>query len=123
MRLLLRVFWIALVVAAMVVGWKFAAANAGQVTISYVFGELAPVPVWLALLVAFGAGGVLAGLVGSYQMAKLGLVARRYRKSVRGLEAEVHELRNLPLAGGEPDLGDEGGRPVAAPGVSRERGG
>jgi uncharacterized integral membrane protein len=123
MRLLIRLFWIVLTVGVMVVGWKFAAANAQNVTISWVFGELAPLPIWLALLGAFAAGVALAALVAFYQMAKLGLVARRYRKSVRGLEAEVHELRSLPLAGGDPDAGEGGEGPAAAPRASRERGG
>jgi uncharacterized integral membrane protein len=122
MRLLTRLFWVALTVGVMVLGWKFAAANAENVGISYVFGELAPIPVWLALLGAFAAGAALATLAAFFQMAKLGLVARRYRKSVRGLEAEVHQLRSLPLANGEPDA-LQAGPGGAAPGASRERGG
>jgi uncharacterized integral membrane protein len=121
MRLLIRLFWVALGVGVMVLGWKFAAANAENVGISYVFGELAPIPVWLALLGAFAAGAALASLAAFFQMAKLGLVARRYRKSVRGLEAEVHQLRSLPLAGAEPDALQA--EPGAATGATRERGG
>ena len=50
---------------------------------------------------AFGVGAVLAVTLTLYQMAKLGLVARRYRKTVRGLESEIHQLRTLPLAAEE----------------------
>jgi hypothetical protein len=33
------------------------------------------------------------------------MTVRRYRKEVGGLEAEVHQLRNLPrAAGGEPPV-------------------
>jgi uncharacterized integral membrane protein len=123
MRLLLRVFWLVVIVAAMVVGWKFAAANAENVTISWVFGELAPLPIWLALLLAFAVGAAVAGLFGFYQMARLGLVARRYRKSVRGLEAEVHQLRSLPLADGPLAVANEGERLGDPARASRERGG
>ena len=56
---------------------------------------------------------VVAALLTFYQMAKLGLVARRYRKAVRGLESEVHQLRNLPLAD------DEGSASPAGTGAQR----
>ena len=50
---------------------------------------------------SFGLGAAAATLLLLYRMAKQGLVTRRYRKTVRGLESEIHQLRNLPLAGGE----------------------
>jgi len=124
MRLVLRLFWVVSFVGVLVLGWGFAAANSGPVPVSYVFGEFAPLPLWLALLVAFVAGATLAGLVGSYQLLKRGLVMRRYRKTLRGLEAEVHELRNLPLATGEPlSVGGAGERLESAPRSARGRGG
>jgi uncharacterized integral membrane protein len=123
MRLLLRLFWIAVFVAVLVLGWQFAAANAEPTAVSYVFGTLAPLPLWLVLLLAFAAGAAIATLVGFYKIAKLGLVARRYRKTVRGLESEVHELRNLPLSS-EPQLdADPGEHLGAAPRDARGRGG
>jgi uncharacterized integral membrane protein len=123
MRLVLRLFWVACFVGVLVVGWKFAGANGAELPISYVFGELAPLPVWLILLVAFAAGAAVSGLVGLYQVAKLRLVTRRFRKTVRGLEAEVHQLRTLPLSGEEPVLAGEGERPEAVPRSARQRGG
>jgi uncharacterized integral membrane protein len=122
MRTVLRLFWAAVFVGVLVLGWKFAAANGVPVTVSWVFGELAPVPLWLALLAAFAVGAGVALLAAFYQYARLGLVARRYRKTMRGLEAEVHQLRNLPLANEEPPLG--AGPAEALAGVPRrERGG
>jgi hypothetical protein len=88
-----------------------------------VFGAFAPVPAWLALLVAFAGGVLFAALLGFYQIAKLGLVTRRYRKAVRGLESEVHQLRSLPLVGEEPRIGGAGEEPIAVPRALRERGG
>jgi len=123
MRLVLRLFWVACFVGVLVVGWKFAAANGAEVPISYVFGQLAPLPIWLILLVAFAAGAAVSGLIGLYQLAKLRLVTRRFRKTVRGLEAEVHQLRTLPLSGEEPVLAGEGERPEAVPRSARQRGG
>ena len=123
MRLVLRLFWVACFVGVLVVGWRFAAANGAEVPISYVFGELAPVPQWLALLVAVAVGVALSGLVGLYQVAKLRLVTRRFRKTVRGLEAEVHQLRALPLSGEAPVIAGEAERLEAAPRGARQRGG
>ena len=123
MRLVLRLFWVALFLGVLVLGWKFAAANGGEVAISYVFGELGPFPLWMALLAAFAVGVAAAGLLALYQLAKLRLVNRRFRKTVRGLEAEVHQLRTLPLSGEAPAIAGEGDRPEAAPRSGRGRGG
>jgi uncharacterized integral membrane protein len=123
MRLVLRLFWLALFLGVLVLGWKFAAANAAPVPISYVFGELAPVPAWLALLAAFAVGAAAAGLIGLYQVAKLRLLTRRFRKTVRGLESEVHQLRTLPLSGEEPPIAGVGESLEAAPRGARQRGG
>jgi len=120
---MLRLLWVAVFVGVLVFGWWFAAANAALVPVSYVFGAFEPAPVWLALLVAFALGATAAGLVGAYQAFKRGLVMRRYRKSVRALEAELHQLRNLPLASGDA-AGFDRGEPVASvPRSARGRGG
>jgi uncharacterized integral membrane protein len=104
MRLARRLLGIAIFVALLVAGWSFAQGNSDTVTIDYVVGEVAGVSVWAALFAAFLVGAGCAGALAAYQIAKLGMVTRRYRKAVRGLEAEVHQLRNLPLAAEEPDL-------------------
>ena len=61
------------------------------------------------MLIAFGSGVGLATLLGLVRGARIRLVSRRYRKAILGLEAEVHQLRNLPLsepkATGDSDLG------------------
>jgi uncharacterized integral membrane protein len=110
MRWLVRLFWIALFVGVLVLGWTFRAENEDPVTVSYAFGRFAPVPQWLALLAAFAVGAAAAGLIGLYRVARLRLVARRYRKAVRALEAEVHQLRTLPLSSEEPPLAAAGER-------------
>jgi uncharacterized integral membrane protein len=119
----LRLFWVVSFVGVLVFGWWFAAANAARVPISYVFGELAPAPLWLALVGAFAAGAAIGGLVGVYQALKRGLVMRRYRKTLRGLESELHQLRNLPLAAHEPTSLGAGERLESAPRSARGRGG
>ena len=132
MQWLRRIVGIALIAVVLVGGWKFAAENAAEVTISYVLGSLPPVALWAALLGAFASGLVVAGLYALLANTRLRLVARRYRKAVHGLESEVHQLRNLPLSTEEPPpdpaaapesvVADAGGAPAAPPGPALERG-
>ncbi len=123
MRLVLRLFWVAAFVGVLVSGWWFAAANATPVPISYVYGEFAPAPLWLVLVAAFAAGAAVAGLVGGYQALKRSLLMRRYRRKLRSLESELHQLRNLPLVTSEPTTLAADERFEAAPRSAHGRGG
>ncbi len=117
MRLLRRLLSLVVLTAVVVVGWMFAQANPTPVAIELPYaGLLADVPLWLALGVAFGAGLVLAGLLGLLPLMRLGLRARRHRKESERLAAEVHQLRNLPLSseGEGPPRGSAGAAPDAA---------
>ena len=98
-----RLLAAALFVAALVVGWRFAGENSTPVTVRYLIGEFEEVSLWVVLLGAFAVGAAVAGVVGLYHVAKLKLVARRYRKSASHLEAEVQRLRNHPLEVDEPE--------------------
>ena len=122
MRVVRRLLVVALFVAALALGWWFARANAVVVTVDYLVGQLDDVSLWAALLGAFAAGAATAGGIGLYQIAKLQLVRRRYRKTVRSLEAEVHQLRNLPLAVDELALGEPASLAASAPRGALERG-
>jgi uncharacterized integral membrane protein len=119
----IRLLWVAIFVGVLVLGWRFASVNAEPVAVSYVFGAFAPMPQWLALLIAFAVGASAAGLIASYQALKRGLVMRRYRKTVRGLESELHQLRNLPLADADAANLGAGERLESAPRSARARGG
>jgi uncharacterized integral membrane protein len=111
MRWARRLLWLGLFVALLVAGWRLAAQNSAPVSVDYLVGRIEDIPLWAVLLGAFGVGVVLSGLVGLYQVAKLGMLTRRYRKTAHGLEAEVHQLRNLPLSEVETpgDVAGEGG--------------
>jgi len=124
MRIVRRLLAIGVPVVLVWLGWQFAWRNSSSVTIDYVVGESGDVSLWVALITAFAAGAAVAGLAALYQVAKLGLVARRYRKAVRGLEAEVHQLRNLPLVTEEPAPGGSAADAArgSAPGIAPERG-
>jgi len=97
MRMVRRLLGLALFLAALVGGWRFASRNPAPVHVDYLVGTLDE-PLWLVLAAAFGAGALAASLFGLYHSARLSLVARRYRRIAAGLEGEIHQLRNLPLA-------------------------
>jgi uncharacterized integral membrane protein len=109
MRVLRRVAWLAAVAGTLVLGWRFAAENSSRVPVDYLVVRYEDLALWAALLGAFAGGAGLVGLLALYQLAKQGLVVRRYRKAVQALEAEVHQLRSLPLR----DDGTEGAGPAA----------
>lgn len=97
MRTFRRLLVLVAFVVLLILGWRFADTNLALVRVSYFFGT-AEVSLWKALLSAFGVGFAIAALVGLYQGARLSLTARRWRKVAQGLEGELHQLRNLPLA-------------------------
>lgn len=99
MVLLRRLLWGLLFVGGMVAAAKFSAENEAPVAIGYVFGTLAEVPLWAALVGSFGLGAGLCLLAFTGRLTRSSLAQRRYRKSVAALEAEVHQLRNLPIEG------------------------
>jgi len=82
--------------------WRLTSANAASVDVDLVWIAFHNVPLWAALGLAFVIGALLAAGASSVEIARKSLTARRYRKTVRHLEAEVHQLRNLPLASLEP---------------------
>src|SRR5262245_5671034 len=106
MRILRRALALAAFVGLLVAGWRFAADHPDPVRIHYVVGETRELALWVALLGAFVAGGVSVGALAAFQLARLSMLARRWRKAAARLEGEVHELRNLPLAPEGPEDGD-----------------
>jgi uncharacterized integral membrane protein len=109
MRLVRRLLAFGAFVGLLVGGWHFAAHNSALVTVYHPAGEIGEVKLWKALLIAFCSGAGIAAVVGLVREARIRLVSRRYRKAVVGLEAEVHQLRSLPLSEeesiGDSDLG------------------
>ncbi len=120
MRALRRALATFAFVGLLVAGWRFAAEHPQPVRLHYWVGE-AEGTLWVALLGAFAAGGAIVGALAAYQLARLSLLARRYRKAAARLEVEVHELRNLPLVPEGPGEGDAA--PDAALGHAPLRGG
>ena len=114
MRSVRRLVAIAIFVAALVLGWKFAHANLEPVSVHYLVGVLDAVPLWAALVGAFGVGAVLVGIGALVPLARVSLTARRWRKVANDLESELHQLRNLPLASpSESTVRGSAGAPIA----------
>ena len=114
MQVVRRLLGIAFFVGVLLLGWNFAAEHSEIVTIRPPFLPGLEVTLWAALLAAFGLGVALTGIVAMLRATRQGLVARRYRKMIRDLEAEIHQLRNLPLA----DDDAAPGNPTATEGAS-----
>ncbi len=93
--------------------WRLVTANGDEVTVDFLVGRVG-LPLWQALGTAFLLGAVGVGVYTLYASTRSRLLLRRYRKQLRNLEAEVHQLRNLPLApaedGGAADEVDVGAR-------------
>ena len=104
MRWVRRWIGVALIAVVLIGGWWLKAGNADTVAVDFLFGEI-QLELWEALLCAFAAGFALAGAGWLWSSVRARMTLRRYRKEVGGLEAEVHQLRNLPLAtAGEPHV-------------------
>ncbi len=98
MRWVRRILVVSLLVGTWWVGWEFVTRNQQPVSVHYVVGEFAEASLWKVILGAFFSGAGLVVLFTLWSSARSGLVARRYRKALNGLESEIHQLRNLPLA-------------------------
>ena len=124
MRWVRRLIGLAIFAAIMVGGWRFASENETPVTVQYLAGAI-ELPAWQALIGVFGLGFATAGLGWLLFGVRAGLIRCRYSKAVGGLESEIHQLRNLPLAPDAPTSGDSGVAPSRgmAPGGAGGRSG
>ena len=109
MRWVRRILLLVVLVAFPVGVHLFVTRNAQPVALDLLAVQFEGVQVWVVLLVAFGAGVLVASVVAMLRGARLRLEARRYRKVTRELESEVHQLRNLPLAPDPPQAPPNGG--------------
>lgn len=119
-RLLFWVVGLGLFVGLLVLGWSFRANNATPVELDLVWMTLPGVELWRVMLVSVALGGVLAGTFVGFGWLRLRLENRRYRKAIRRLESELHEMRSLPLSDGS-GYADAGSRSGAMAGVTSDR--
>ena len=118
MRMLRRLLLVVVFAVLFAAAWRFVSGNSSPIELDLVLLRLHQIPLWSALLGAFVLGAVCAGASLVYELAKRSFAARRYRKELAGLESEIHQLRNLPLAA--PD--SPGGPAPPARGVAGTRG-
>jgi len=117
-----RVLALTIFVGVLIGGWRFAAENATPVRVHYLLGVVDAVKLWQVLLAVFACGFVLPSSAVIYLALKNRLVARRYRKALGGLEAEIHQLRNLPLAPETPAPGASDAAAIPPPSEALGRG-
>ncbi|MDX1443754.1 MAG: lipopolysaccharide assembly protein LapA domain-containing protein [Gammaproteobacteria bacterium] len=95
-----RIFLTALIlVLILLVGIGFTALNAGSVTIDYFLGTVTTTLPW-ALLATLAVGFLLGLLVMGLLTLKSRRESRRLRRDLRGMEAELKNLRNAPIRNG-----------------------
>jgi uncharacterized membrane protein YciS (DUF1049 family) len=107
MRMLRWTIAAAVLVALVIVVRLFPDHNRTAVDIDLLLASIPGVELWLALLTTFATGVGCALVVSFLFWVRSGMLGRRYRKTISELEAEVHHLRNLPLARGS--LGESDG--------------
>ena len=107
MRELRRIAWIALFLGLLVGGWAFAGKNLEPVEIDYLLGTAPGLQLWKALLGAAGLGFLGAAIPLTLSLLRRRIEARRYRREMIRLEADLKSLQ--PAAD-----------PEAAPALSAE---
>ncbi len=101
MYMLRRVIAAVFLVALVVVVRLFPDHNRAPIDVDLLVGAVSGVELWLLLLGTFAAGIGSALLVSGFFWLRSSFLGRRDRKVISELEAEVHHLRNLPLAGSD----------------------
>ncbi len=93
MRGLRRIAWIALFLGLLVGGWAFAGKNLEPVEIDYVLGTAPGLQLWKALLGAAGLGFLGAAIPLTLALLRRRIEARRYRREMIRLEADLKSLQ------------------------------
>jgi hypothetical protein len=108
---------IGLFVGLLWAGWSFRAGNAATIDLDLIWLQLSGVAIWRVILVSIGLGAITGGTLVGFPWLRARLLNHRYRRAIRRLEAEVHELRSLPLEASRSDLPPP--PPIAAAGEQR----
>ena len=90
--------------------WMFYAANTAVVTVDLLGLGVIEVTVWKLALSCVALGAAVVLLMAGFFGLRGGELRRRYRKTIRRLEAELHQLRSLPLSSEpEPPVASDAG--------------
>jgi len=99
MRLVFVLVFLALMVFFMIFAWQNQEEQVHVVFGGWDSGEL---PVFLLILLSFGAGVVITSIIGIVEGMRIRMTNAKLRRKLKKLEAEVDSLRNLPLGGPAP---------------------
>ena len=94
MRLIFTIVFLALMIFFMVFAWQ---NKESDVTVSFGTWESPNLPVFLVVLLSFGAGVVLTSVIGIAEGMRVRMTNAKLRNKIKKLETEVDALRNLPL--------------------------
>ena len=97
MRILRSVFWFATIAASIAAGFIFFDQNLRAVSVEFAYWSSPKIPLALALLLAFGAGVLVAGLHFLLDVLRMRGRVRKSRRLAELLERELDALRNAPL--------------------------
>ena len=96
-RILLLIAGIGTIAIAAWLGMSFPAANATPVDLDLLWFRIPNLEVWSLMLVSVGTGVFVTSVFGGFLLLRGWIVGRRYRKIIKRLESELHQLRSLPL--------------------------
>ncbi len=105
-RLILLIVGIGLFVGTLWLGWSFRSGNATPIDLDLIWLRVPNLEIWWVILVSMAIGAVATGILLSFSWLRIRLLNHRYRRAIRKLEAELHELRSLPLSESEDTLRD-----------------
>lgn len=97
MRWFRRILFIVLAGGFFYGAMRFASQNADPVVVDYLTGQTAELELWKALALAVCAGALLTALPLSFLWTRSRMLGWQYRRTMKRQEAEIHQLRNLPL--------------------------
>jgi len=112
-RLLLLTSAGVLFVGALWLGWSFRAANAMPIDLDLIWLRVPNLELWWLLFVAACFGAFVATIVVGFAWLRGWELNRRYRRAIKRLESELHQMRSLPLASSESAKFGEEPDPVA----------
>lgn len=95
-------FWLVLIglfVGTLWMGWTFRAGNSAPIDLELIWIQVPNVEIWRVILLTLFLGASLSALIFGFAWLRARLLNGRYRRAIKRLEAELHEMRSLPLAG------------------------
>ena len=104
-RLFLWIVVVGFFVGALWVGWSFRSGNVTPIDLDLIWIRIANVEVWWVILVAIAAGAIVATSLVGFLLLRAHWLNIRYRRVIKRLESELHQMRSLPLSGSDIDPG------------------